>query len=167
MLPRPRRRARAAAPRSRAALPSRLLGLYSPEGPQASRQNADLGANDRRAWPVMQSRAAAARGLEGGDVDPLAEATRLRGGLADDPSVHAALLDGSSSSSSSSSTSGLDSSEESSEDSSDGELETPADRAGQSTRGVLSAHWTRVPLSRYVAPDKRILVVAHSFIHTK
>jgi hypothetical protein len=61
----------------------------------------------------------------------------------------------SSSSSSSSSTSGLDSSEESSEDSSDGELETPADRAGPSIRGVLSAHWTRVPLGRQIAACNR------------
>jgi hypothetical protein len=110
----------------------------------------------------MQSSApAAVLGLEGGDVDPLAEATRLRG----DPSLHAALLDGSSSSSSSS-TSGLDSSEESSEESSDGEWETPADRAGQSTRGVLSAHWTRVPLSRSVTLDTRILLPLVSLIHT-
>ena len=111
----------------------------------------------------MQSSAPAAKlGLEGGDVDPLAEATRLCG----DPSLHAALLDGSASSSSSSSTSGLDSSEESSEESSDGEWETPADRAGQSTRGVLSAHWTRVPLSRSVTLDTRILLPLVSLIHT-
>ena len=89
------------------------------------------------------------------EVDPLAEATRLRCGLLAQDASHTALINDSSTSSSSSSTSGLDSSDASSEGSSDGELETPADRAGPSIRGVLSAHWTRVPLGRQIAACNR------------
>jgi hypothetical protein len=85
------------------------------------------------------------------DFDPLAAATRLR---ALDPSL-IGPLGGSSSSSSSTSDSDSDSTSSSSDDLSDGEMETPADRAGPSVRGALSAHWTRVPLSRQIAACHR------------